>query len=285
MKIVRIYNNNVVVSLDDDNDEMIVIGRGIGFQKKINDNLEMEKVEKIFTIKDKKVQTKLEELVKNITDIYLKICEKIISMINQTSDLELNENIYVTLTDHISMSLEREKRGLILDNPFEFEIEKLYEEEYKLALNAREIIKNETKIVISESEVAFITLHIVNANQNQNTELTLKISTMLSKILTIIDEYVHKEFDKKSFVYIRFIRHLKFFLRRSLERKNIDEEDYFFKIVVTQFPKTYECVEKICNYVAKETDEMVTNTEKGYLMYHLMSIIKDKGKEVMIDEL
>ena len=33
MEIIRIYNNNVVVSLDSDNDEMIVIGKGIGFQK------------------------------------------------------------------------------------------------------------------------------------------------------------------------------------------------------------------------------------------------------------
>ena len=170
MEIIRIYNNNVVVSLDDDDDEMIVIGKGIGFKKKIGDKLELEKVERIFTLKDKKVQSKLEELVKNIPDIYLKICEKIVSMINQTSDIELNENIYVALTDHISVSLEREKQGIILDNPFEFEIEELYSEEYKLAEKAKEIIEKELTIKISQSEVAFITLHIVNANQNQNIE-------------------------------------------------------------------------------------------------------------------
>ena len=66
MEIIRIYNNNVVVSLDSDNDEMIVIGKGIGFQKKIGDQLEMEKVERIFTLKDKGVQSRLEELVKRI---------------------------------------------------------------------------------------------------------------------------------------------------------------------------------------------------------------------------
>ena len=59
MKIVRIYNNNVIVSLDSDNDEMIVIGKGIGFKKKIGDQVEIEKVEKIFTLKDKRIQGKL----------------------------------------------------------------------------------------------------------------------------------------------------------------------------------------------------------------------------------
>ena len=122
MEIIRIYNNNVVVSLDSDNDEMIVIGKGIGFQKKIGDQLEMEKVERIFTLKDKGVQSRLEELVKRIPAVYLNICEKIVSMIHSSSGIELNESIYVTLTDHISMSLERERKGIVMENMFEFEI-------------------------------------------------------------------------------------------------------------------------------------------------------------------
>ena len=285
MEIIRIYNNNVVVSLDSDNDEMIVIGKGIGFQKKIGDQLEMEKVERIFTLKDKGVQSRLEELVKRIPAVYLNICEKIVSMINSTSNIELNENIYVTLTDHISMSLEREKKGLVLENLFEFEIEEIYNEEYNLGVKAAEIIKNELGIEISRSEISFITLHIVNANLNQNAELTIEISKMISEITGIIEKYVYKEFDKKSFIYTRFIRHLKFFLKRSLEKKNIQEEDYFYKIVVMQFPETFKCVEEICTYVEDKTEEKVTDTEKGYLMYHLMSIIKEKGNQVISDEL
>lgn len=285
MEIIRIYNNNVIVSLDSDNDEMIVIGKGIGFQKKIGDQVEIEKVEKIFTLKDKKIQGKLEELVKKIPTIYLNICEKIVSMIHTSSNIELNESIYVTLTDHISMSLEREKKGIILENIFEFEIEEIYSEEYNLGIKAAEIIKEELGIKISKNEISFITMHIVNANLNQNAELTIKISKMILNIIKIIEKYTYEEIDKKSFTYMRFIRHLKFFLKRSLEKRNIREEDYFYKIVVMQFPETFKCVEEISAYVEKNSEEMVTDTEKGYLMYHLMSIIKEKGNQVMDDGL
>ena len=276
MNIIRIYNNNVVVTLDNDNDEMIVIGKGIGFQKKIGDIVNIEKVERIFTLKDKKVQSKLEELVKHIPDIYLEICEKIVTMIHSTSDIELNESIYVALTDHISLSLEREKQGIILENPFEFEIEELYREEYKLAIKAAEIIDRELNIKISKNEIAFITLHIVNANQNQNIERTMKITQMIKDITEIIERYTYSEFDRNSFIYNRFIRHLKFFLRRTLERKNIKEEDYFYKIVAMKFPITFQCVSEICDYVEKKTSISVTDTEKGYLMYHLVNITKEK---------
>lgn len=285
MKIVRIYNNNVVVSLDDDGDEMIAIGKGIGFHKKIGNDLDLEKVERIFVMKDKKVQSRLEELVKNIPMIYLKICEKIVQMINGNSDIELNENIYVALTDHISVSLEREKKGIILENPFEFEIEKIYSEEYSLAKKASKIIEEEVGVKISKSEISFITLHIVNANQNQNVKLTIKISNMMDKIIKIIEKYVYYEFDKGNFIFMRFIRHLKFFLRRSLEKKDIEKNDYFYKIVIAQFPETFQCVKEICAFVEEETGEKVSDTEKGYLMYHLLGITKEKGNQVVEDGL
>ncbi|MGR5686730.1 CAT RNA binding domain-containing protein [Thomasclavelia ramosa] len=39
MKIKRIYNNNVVVSNDMSGKEIIIIGRGIAFQKKLEKKL------------------------------------------------------------------------------------------------------------------------------------------------------------------------------------------------------------------------------------------------------
>ena len=60
MQIKRIYNNNVVMVKSDGNEEeMIVIGRGLAFQKKAGDKLDNEKVEKIFTLKDKNVLNRL----------------------------------------------------------------------------------------------------------------------------------------------------------------------------------------------------------------------------------
>ena len=84
-------------------------------------------------------------------------------MINRESDLKLSENIYITLTDHISMSLEREKKGVVLKNPFLLEIKQFYKQEYALARQAAGIIKKHLGLDVSDDEVGTITLHIVNA--------------------------------------------------------------------------------------------------------------------------
>ena len=102
MEIKRIYNNNVVVAVNGaDGPEMIAIGKGLAFQKKPGDSIEQEKVEKLFTLEDSGVMTRLEKLVKDIPSVYLSISEEVVEMIRRDSDLKISEDLYITLTDHI----------------------------------------------------------------------------------------------------------------------------------------------------------------------------------------
>lgn len=210
MEIIRIYNNNVAVVRGDDGKEMIVIGKGLVFQKHAGDLVDETRVEKCFTLQNPRVMTKLEQLIKDMPSIYLSISEEIVEMIRSESDLKLSENIYITLTDHISMSLEREKKGVILGNPFLIEIKQFYKKEFKLAEKAADIIKKHLGLDISEDEIGTITLHIVNASMNQNLENTVKATRMIQDILNIVQECSECRFDEESLAYSRFVRHLQF---------------------------------------------------------------------------
>lgn len=46
MKITRVINNNVVAAVNEQNQELVLMGSGIGFQKKIGDEIDLAKVEK-----------------------------------------------------------------------------------------------------------------------------------------------------------------------------------------------------------------------------------------------
>jgi len=48
MKIEKIINNNVVVSVNAVKTEMIFMGKGLGFQKKISDEIDESKIEKAY---------------------------------------------------------------------------------------------------------------------------------------------------------------------------------------------------------------------------------------------
>ena len=50
MIIQKVINNNVVSTFDANGKEVILMGKGIGFRKKAGDELDKNKIEKIFTL-------------------------------------------------------------------------------------------------------------------------------------------------------------------------------------------------------------------------------------------
>lgn len=277
MEIIRIYNNNVAVVRGDDGKEMIVIGKGLVFQKHAGDLMDETRVEKCFTLQNPRVMTKLEQLIKDMPSIYLSISEEIVEMIRSESDLKLSENIYITLTDHISMSLEREKKGVILGNPFLIEIKQFYKKEFKLAEKAADIIKKHLGLDISEDEIGTITLHIVNASMNQNLENTVKATRMIQDILNIVQECSECRFDEESLAYSRFVRHLQFLAKNLLEKRSKSErDDFMFKITRLRFPEAAACVRRIKAHLEEAFGVSISEAEQGFLIYHIVNLTSEK---------
>lgn len=62
MQIIKIINNNVICALNERHQERILAGKGVGFQKKPGDTVDMEKVEKEYILKSRTVISKLNSL-------------------------------------------------------------------------------------------------------------------------------------------------------------------------------------------------------------------------------
>ncbi len=52
MKIEKVFNNNVVQILGINNEEIIVMGKGLGFQKKPGDEVNQDLIEKRFILQN-----------------------------------------------------------------------------------------------------------------------------------------------------------------------------------------------------------------------------------------
>lgn len=271
--ILRIYNNNVIVIHDDAGREMIAIGRGLAFHKKPGDCVETENIEKLFVLQDKAVMGRLGRLVKDMPSVYLEISEEIVRMLELQLERKLNESIYLTLTDHISLSLDRERQGVICENPLLLDIKQLYKKEYELGKKAALIIEEKTGVTISEDEIGFITLHIVNASMGQQFHVTMESTRIIPDILGMVEEYYGIEMDTESLGYRRFFRHLQFFIRRVLESsERKSASSYFYKMGKKEFPDAYDCVCQINQYLKERTGKTATKEEQGYLIHHIMNI-------------
>lgn len=273
MYIKRVYNNNVVM-VDDAGTERIAVGKGIAFGRKRGDVLDSASFEKVFTLDDPTQLSRLERLIKGIPSEYLLIAEDIVSMLRRESASVIDDNVLIALTDHISMALEREQAGIICDNPLLFEIKRFYGREFELALKAREIIRGHLGIEISEAEVGFIALHIVNATMKQRADHLMLSIKMINGILNTVSETFGLTYDEGSVQYERFLRHLQFFSQRVLDKSIAQSEDTFlFHLGKDQYPDALECTERIGADIEQEYGCVVSDAEKGYLVYHIANLV------------
>lgn len=273
MVIKRIYNNNVAM-VEDEGVERIAMGRGITFGRSRGDELDTSAVEKVFTLDDPDSLNRLERLIKGIPSEYLSVAEDIVAMLRAELGSDVDDNVLIALTDHISMAIERERAEVPCDNPLLMETRRFYKKEFALALRAQDIIEDRLGIRVSEGEVGFITLHIVNATMQQRADHLMLSISMINEILGIVAEAFDLVYDEESIQYERFLRHLQFFAQRVLDKSVVQSEDTFlFHLGKDQYPAAFECTERIGEHVASTYGCAVADAEKGYLVYHIMNLV------------
>lgn len=173
--IKRVFNNNVAMVTSDDGSELIVIGRGLCFGRHAGDAIDEASIEKTYalqegTSQDSRTIDRLAHLLESIPTVNLVISEDIVQMLRRELNVDINDKILIALADHISLALERERKGVPCENPLLLEIQQFYRKEYALAGRALQIIKEYMGIQMSEEEQGFITLHIVNATMPQRSD-------------------------------------------------------------------------------------------------------------------
>ncbi|WP_077622532.1 BglG family transcription antiterminator LicT [Sediminibacillus massiliensis] len=270
MVINKVINNNVISVINHQEKELVIMGRGVGFQKKSGDNVDKSKIEKIFTLDNKDISDQFKTLLREVPIETMEVVEKIIQVAKTEYNKELNDIIYVALTDHVNFAIERKKENQSVKNGLLWEIKKLYKDEYAIGLEAVKMIEEKLDVALEEDEAGFIAMHILNAELNENVSNINQITKIIQDILNIVKYHFAMEFNEESLNYFRFITHLKFFAQRLMSETNLqDQDDYLYEMVKQKNPKSFECTNKIEVYIEKEYGYRLSNEEKLYLTIHI----------------
>lgn len=273
MKINRIINNNVVSAFDNNNTELVIMGKGVGFGKKSGDLIDDTKIEKIFSLSNHDTTERFKTLLSEIPLNHIKVSSEIISYAQCSLGKPLNENIYVALTDHLNFAVARYRQGLKFQNEMSWEIKRFYPHEYSIGKEALNIIKKHLDIELPDDEATFIAMHIVNARMDDNMENTIRMTKLIQAIVNIVVYYFQIELDEKSLNYERFIIHLKFFIQRIISNQCFKNDDVtLFKMLKNQCPKSYNCAKKIEEYIKLKLNYNLTEEEIIYLTVHIHRI-------------
>lgn len=275
LTVVKSLNNNIILAVNDEGDEFVLFGTGIGFNKKKGEQLTFEQATKVFKPSSDSPMTEwLDDIPVNV----LTVTEKIVSLGEARLNRKLNASLLFSLADHLRFAMKRHQDELELDSPFQWEIPHLYFEEYQVGKEAVALIKKELSIDLPLTEASFIALHMVNAQMDsQLMGDTIQLTQITKEIVKIIQSSFDRTLDKSTMIYSRFITHLRYFIaRQKVEGDTVIEVDSELKeLIKKRYVKSYTCGVRIKEHLQNDQGWQVTEDELIYLVIHIERIIKE----------
>lgn len=266
MKITKILNNNAVIVTDGDQ-EKIAIGSGVGFEKRKNDIVNVNQIEKLFVLKENE---KLQQLLLRIPEEHFILSEEIIAYAENHLNAKLNDHILLALTDHISFAIEREKQGIHLKNKLLQEIKILYRTEFEIGVWALQHIKEKIKIEMPIDEAAFIALHIHTMKiKGGDLHETVRQTAIVRDMVETIKLCLEIDIAEDDISYERLITHLRFALTRTnhYEAHSMDEE--MLQMIKRKFKVSFRCAQKVAEKLSATHGIDLPEEELGYITLHI----------------
>ena len=277
MKIKKIINNNILCAVDDRGNELIVTGRGIGFQRHRGEVIDISRIERTYRMEEKTGQRNLRELVEKIPIEHLSLTEGLIKHITSQIPQKLNESLLITMADHISFAILRKAQGVEFSNPLKGSIMCYYPTEYHLGQYCLGVIREHLGVTLHEDEAAFLALHIVNAELNTNMSEMYDITKLIEGTISVVEYFYKKEFDRESLDFNRFVVHLRYFAQRLFQGKMMEDaqgerDEVFRQLIMKNCKEHYKCAQCVADYIKNTYQKNLSDEELTYLTIHLKRI-------------
>ncbi|MGM3192511.1 BglG family transcription antiterminator LicT [Dickeya dadantii subsp. dieffenbachiae] len=270
MKIAKILNNNVVTVMDEQNNEQVVMGRGLGFKKRPGDTVNAALIEKIFSLRSSELTARLSDVLERIPLEVVTTADRIIALAKEKLGGNLQNSLYISLTDHCHFAIERHRQGVDIRNGLQWEVKRLYQKEFAIGLDALDIIHRRLGVRLPEDEAGFIALHLVNAQLDSHMPEVMRITRVMQEILNIVKYQLNLDYNEQAFSYHRFVTHLKFFAQRLLGRTPVfSEDESLHDVVKEKYTLAYHCAEKIQDHIMLHYDYTLTKEELMFLAIHI----------------
>ncbi|MFI3685831.1 PRD domain-containing protein [Vagococcus fluvialis] len=283
MVISKVLNNNVVIALKDDGTELVLMGTGLGFQKKVGNHIDDEKIQKTFELKGDLDSLRVEEMLSEIPEDIIEMSYRILKKSKEKLNKEMNETAFLSFADHLHTAIQRSEKNIQLKNFLLWDIKRFFPKELAIAQEGIRWVNEEMNTNLSEDEAGFLTLHIVNAEIDNSSEDAIKLTQLIEEILTTIKYTLKINFVEQDIYFQRFITHLRFFSERVIRASNGEHEEdnrvesELFELIITKYKEAYIATKKVVELLANRWNYEVSPDEQVYITIHLARIM-DKSK-------
>lgn len=161
-RLIKALNNNVALVKDEDEQQAVVMGLGLVFNKKKGDIIPGSKIEKIFSLRNDKSKESFLLLLRDMPLDVIRVSYDLIDHLTSKYAYPVQDYLYITLTDHIFCSYQSLREGRYQRSQLP-NLSDTYLTEYKMATEAVEVLRDRLSNLFPDDEIGRIALHFLNA--------------------------------------------------------------------------------------------------------------------------
>ncbi|HEY0187651.1 MAG TPA: PRD domain-containing protein [Cellulomonas sp.] len=271
MRVAKVFNNNVVLAVDDLDQDVVLMGRGLGFQMHTGDVVDDERVERRFVPGGATTPERIVALVEEIPVAEIDLTQRIVDEARDQLGTHVSAHVVIPLADHISFALRRARAGLTITYPLQWEVQHLYPREVAFARSALRTIREATGVDLPQLEAVPLALHFVNAQFGAgDLSRTMEMTEVFAAVLGIVRDQHGIELDEESLDVARFVTHLRYLLVRQQRGVPLpDLQGVLRDTVREQHPQASASAEVIRDLLEERFGYRVTGDEVLYLALHV----------------
>ncbi len=278
MKILRVFNNNLVLARDPGGDEVILTGRGLGFQAKPGQDVDPAKVVRRFVPEDGRDPDHLAQLLAGIPPEQIHLVTVALADAGVVPAASGGATtLVIALADHVNFAIHRQSVGMDVAYPLLAEVTNLYAGEYAQAQEVRASLNRGLEVPLPESEAVAIALHLVNAGMaTGDLSYTYTMTGIIQQMVSVIEQTYGVSLPSTSVSVGRLITHLRYLFVRIHQHSQLHEERSAIGSAIRDaYPQALACAERLAQVVELRLGSELTDDEVSYLTLHVARVVQD----------
>lgn len=270
MRVVKVFNNNVVLGVDGQGAEAVLLGRGIGFQTGPGEAVDEQRIERRF-VAGFTTSERLAALASEIRLEEVDAVEAVVDLARARLGRDIADHIVIPLADHVHFAIERARRDAQIEYPLVWEVEYLYPAEVEVGRAALEVIEERLGVRLQPTEAIPFALHLVNAQVGGGgMEATVRMTQGIAATLEIVGSELGVQLDERSAPVVRFVAHLRYlFVRQRDGQSPVGAGDSLGAAVRAAKPREYSTAQRVAGRLHEMFGWEITEDEVLYLALHV----------------
>lgn len=268
--IKRVYNNNVLLAELGDGSEMVLVGKGIGFNHKTGQPVDLGIADQRFVPDGSYAASHVAGVLSDAPLEQIELVQEIVAMAQAELKLEPRQSLMVPILDHLVFAVQRAREGIKVDFPLRWEVAQLYPAEGQLGRRVVDLVAQRLGVQLQDEEWVAFALHFVNQQWGKSDfSKTVSMTETIAKVFTLLSVRWDRNIDENGLSAARFVTHLRYLFARSAEATGSATIKVDVLASVRQaYPEAADAALEVAKLIGAALKRELGDDEVSYLALH-----------------